>query len=217
MKNSKGFTLLEVAIAISIIGVICGGLMSYFSVINKIKYEKITRDNIETVAIALAAFVAQNYRLPKASDTFNGEEGSNNGHYVPYKAIGIANKIAKDAHGVPLIYAVEQELTNNFDCIHENDITSYGFCRKISKPAIVVNHTNNSHTAFVIDVSNGGIEFQQSQINVTPKEYTFWISKNMLLMKYLRIQPCDENMKTKNKPMDLNTTQILSNDNEFDF
>ena len=216
MQKSKGSILLEVAIAVSIIGIISGGVISYFSTFNKIKAEKITQENIETVAIALASFVAQNYRLPKPSNNLNGEECDETGCYVPYKTIGISSKTAKDGHGNPLIYAVEPMLTSKFDCIHENDISAYGFCRKITSPTIVINQTNETQIAFVLDVKNGGISFQKSHINVTPKEHTLWLSKNMLLMKYLKTRPCEEdvsnNFQNKTTP-----TITQSNDDEFEF
>jgi hypothetical protein len=70
----RGSFLLEIAIAVSIIGLVSGFFITKTITTGKIMREQITSSNIKTVVIALASFVANNNRLPAPSVDGNGYE-----------------------------------------------------------------------------------------------------------------------------------------------
>lgn len=189
MMKNKGSILLEIAICISIMGVISGGLITYFSMYRKNNCIRITKENIETVTIALATYLAKNSRLPRASDDICGLEGQGSGKFVPYKELKIPPKFAKDGDGNALLYIVEPDLTQNFDSIQGNgNNVGNSFYEKFVRRRISVKEAeSNADIAFVVDIQNRGIKFQNDRIIVNPSEYTMWVSRDMLLMKYLRM------------------------------
>lgn len=192
-KKTIGIILVEVAIGISIMGIIAGLTMSYFSAQNRANYHKVTKDNIETVTMAIAAFLAKNHRLPKPADDYNGNEGDGNGKFVPYKAIGIPAKMATDGNATPLIYAVEPSLTQDFNCIYFDSTAPYSqaFCEKRIVQKIIIENAENVEIAFAIDIHNNGTSFQKDNIYIRQREYTTWFSRDVLLMKYLKSPPCN--------------------------
>lgn len=206
-KSTAGSILVEIAIGVSVMGVIAGLTMSHFSAQNKANYHKITKENIETVTMAVAAFLAKNYRLPKAASDYEGKEGNGEGKFVPYKALEISAKSALDGNTNPLIYVPEPDLTQNFNCIHfdSNMPSSDAFCEKNIIPTIAVTDAEEAEIAFVVDIQNGGINFQKDKTYVKQCEYTTWISRDMLLMKYLKSIPC-KRIRYPEKTDTLNST-----------
>lgn len=211
-KKTIGTILVEIAIGISIMGVIAGLTMSYFSAQNKVNRHKVTIDNIETITMAITAFLAKNYRLPRPADDCNGNEGNGRGKFVPYKAIGIPAKIAMDGNATPLIYVVEPDLTQDFNCIYFDSAMPYpqAFCDKHIIPTITIENAENIEVAFAIDIHNSGISFQKDKVYIRQREYTTWFSRDILLMKYLKSPPCNS-IKYSEK------TDFLSNQDNFFF
>lgn len=202
-KHIIGSILIEIAIGISVMGVIAGLTMSHFSSQRKLNRHKVTKDNIEATTMAIAAFLAKNNRLPKPANDYNGNEGDENGKYVPYKALNIQPRMAMDGNGNNLIYVAERDLTQDFNCIYfdSNMPYSQAFCEKQIIKTLVIENANDIEIAFAIDVPNGGISFQKDKAYIRQREYTTWISRDMLLMKYLKNPPCNRiNYRENNNP-----------------
>lgn len=203
-KNSKkGSILLEIAIGISILAVISGFFIRKSMVANKYMREQLTKSNIETVAMSLASFVANNKRLPRPSETNDGIESDSPNvkfGYVPYKTLGIFETAAKDGKFQPLVYMVESDLTANYSRIYEDTFDSRVFCSYIYSPKISVqgnlnrenfdsSNLNNNVIAFAIDTKDHKNSIGETII-LRPTAHTFWVTRDELLMKYLKNSPC---------------------------
>ncbi len=197
-KNSeKGSILLEIAIGISVLAVISGFVIRKTMTANKYMREQLTKSNIETITILLASFVANNKRLPQPSEVNDGIESDFFNDlptikfgYVPYKTLGIPSTVAKDGNGQPLIYIVEPALTANYSKIYGNDFDEKTFCSNIPLPKISIQGSSkNDVIAFVIDTKNHKNSLGENII-IRPTAHTFWVTRDVLLMKYLKNSPC---------------------------
>ena len=205
-NSSKGSMLLEIAIGIAVLAIISGFIIRKTMTTNKYMREQLTKSNIETVAMSVASFVANNKRLPRPSETNDGIESASPNvkfGYVPYKTLGISATIAKDGNLQSLIYIVEPALTANYSKIYGDDFDTQFFCSGIPAPKISVQgnwnrgnqinssfeNLNNDVIAFAID-TKGHKNLIGENIILRPTAHTFWITRDMLLMKYLKNSPC---------------------------
>ncbi len=212
MKLKKqGSLLLEIAIGISVIGLISGFFLTRGMIATKSMREQKTRNNIEIVTSALASYLSTNKRLPRPSLSVdgNGFESSDVDiavGNVPFNTLGITERNSVDGHGRPLIYIVEPKLTKNFVRIYDNpdelgDI-SY-FCEDVVTPKIKIIHRsgtnarNMSNTrnkdivAFVIDTADNKPLISDGFVVVKPSIYTAWMQRNFFLIHYLKNCPCN--------------------------
>jgi hypothetical protein len=210
------------AIVIAIIGAISGFFITRSITANRMLRENVTRSNIDTVVIALAAHVANRHRLPKPSLNNDGWENTTaredlSGYvgYIPFHTLGISAKIASDGDVKPLIYTVEPFLTVNFSSLYETEANLGGnFCHPVLDPKISVGGRIASPdvVAFVIDVRSNPPTIAD-RIVVTVSKNTTWISRDMLLMKYLKGPPARANTRSQQQP-----TQEQPNDvDDFNF
>ncbi len=193
LNSRKGFILLEIAIGIAILTIISGAAIKKMLITKKSLNEQITKTNIDTVVIALASFVAINRRLPKPALDENGVESVHNCSigFVPYKTLGLSEHIAKDGRLNSLVYIVEPSLTNS-SYIYENDIDNNSFCNSVLNPRIKFNSNLSSDIiAFVVDIKAHKNIIHEQYIELQPSEYTVWVTRNVLLMKYLKNSPCE--------------------------
>ncbi len=193
LNSRKGSILLEIAIGIAILAVISGAMIRKIIITKKSMNEQVTKANIDTVVIALASFVASNRRLPRPALDENGVESVQNCSigFVPYKTLGLSERIAKDGRLNFLVYIVEPSLTNS-SRIYENDIENNSFCNSVVMPYIKFNSNLSSDIiAFVIDIKEHKNIIHEQYIKIQPSEYTIWITRNVLLMKYLKNSPCE--------------------------
>ncbi|MDR1361950.1 MAG: hypothetical protein LBJ16_01890 [Holosporaceae bacterium] len=197
--------LLEIAIAVSVIGVISAMFITRTNISRKIAKIKTTHDNIETVTIALAAYLAENSRLPCPSlknDGLEGAGGQDLSNYigtVPFHKIGLGERDVLDGDGRRLVYVVEPGLTLSFNSIYDVDnnpfqTTDY-FCKEIIDPSIQMNRANvplgqMDVVAFVVDTADNCPVVSGNRINVKIFNYTRWLLRDFLLMKYLKNCPC---------------------------
>jgi hypothetical protein len=195
--GKRGSILLEVAIATAIIGVISSFLIAKTIVANKIARTQLTKNNIETTAVALASFVANYNRLPRPSFDAEGRESADLGMdssnfvgRVPFYALGIPAKTALDGDGKPLVYIVEPILTSDFPRIYEKGLDHF-FCEDFS-PKIFVDRiavSSCNPVAFVLDTRDNPPSVSED-IRITVSKNTFWILRDELLMRYLKNAPC---------------------------
>jgi type II secretory pathway pseudopilin PulG len=202
----KGSLLLELAIAVSIIGLISGFFIKKTISANRAMRLQITKNNIETVTMALASYVANERRLPRPAADKNGDENnaseqdlSNFVGHVPFNTLAIPAKTALDGEAKPLIYIVEPNLTSNFDAIYEGNLFSSSyFCYPIADPKISVSRLTNlpDIIAFAIDTADNFPNISD-KITITASKNTVWVSRDMILMKYLKNPPCRAQMPPK--------------------
>lgn len=128
MKNtshSSGFTLVEIAIVLTIIGVMLGsGILALTGALNDIRY-RTTRDRLNGVANALALYAQQNYFLPcpavppdNNGMTTGVDPGTCYGAasprgIVPYVALGLTAEQVRDSYGNFFTYVVNPLLATN--------------------------------------------------------------------------------------------------------
>jgi len=111
MQKQKGFTLIELAIVMIIIGLLIGvGVSLLPGLINQQKYTQ-NQSLLNQNYNAIIGFIIKNGRAPFASNnSTNGEEskGTANG-YFPYITVG---GLQKDAYGNTFYYAVNTQLAS---------------------------------------------------------------------------------------------------------
>ena len=194
--GNKGSLLLEIAVALSVIGLVSGFFITKSIVANRAIRIQTTKNNIEDVKVALGAYLANYNRLPCPAHDSSGKESASRGGLaefvgtVPYATLGIPKKCAQDGNAKPLVYIVEPSLTANFDSIYEQTIADTEFCRGIANPAIEIQGVRNllpDVIAFVIDTKQPTIS---DKIRITPSADTAWLSRDIFLMQYLKNAPC---------------------------
>lgn len=142
MRRLSGFSLIEVAIVLCIIGILSGISIPTLNTFSKHQKIRKTEEHLELILQSLASYVLTNKRLPcPANPTAIGEEkGVSEPNcllsekfigLIPYRTLGIPEKIAKDGYHNWVTYAVNPVLTNTE-------------LRSINTPA----SSDFSHTAF---------------------------------------------------------------------
>ena len=89
--NSRGFTLIEIAIVMVIIGVLAGGGVSLMGMLTKRKARTETIEYLKQAQAALISFADINGRLPWADTSGDGAEnaGSSSGN-LPYQTLRLS-------------------------------------------------------------------------------------------------------------------------------
>lgn len=111
ISNPNGFTLLEIAIVMVIIGILTGGGVSLMKMLTERKARNATVEYLQQVRTALINYAAINGRLPWADTDDDGAEnsGSANGT-LPYLTLQIA---PSDAYKRILRYEINSNLGND--------------------------------------------------------------------------------------------------------
>ncbi len=140
LKKSEGFTLIEIAVVIVIIGIIITAVSSILpSIVSSSRSRKAAAE-LKKIDFALQGFCLMNSRLPYADSGTDGTE--NAGTYVgniPFVTLGITT--GKDGWDKDIKYAVFEDIT---------DTTSSNFCTTLSGVTTYSNaakiHTKNKET-----------------------------------------------------------------------
>jgi prepilin-type N-terminal cleavage/methylation domain-containing protein len=111
LSSTQGFTLLEIAIVMVIIGLLTGGGISLMKILTERKARNATADYLQQVRTALMGFAADNGRLPWADGNGDGiaDTGTARGT-LPYLTLALA---PSDAYKRILNYEVNSNLANN--------------------------------------------------------------------------------------------------------
>lgn len=142
-KYLPGFSLIEVAIVLCIIGVISGLGFPFLNHYVKQKKALVTEDHLSTIIHSLSAFIMTHKRLPcpadpKASVSEKGTE-QESCHFkksfigiVPYRSLGIPEKMAQDGYNNWISYSVNLDLTSpelkHLNALDETILPNTVFC-----------------------------------------------------------------------------------------
>lgn len=112
----RAFALLELAIALSILGVIAYMSMPLLGKLHHWQQARTTAMHQEQVIEALAAYVLTHQRLPCPATNTNGDAAAictvadSNIGFIPFRSLGISEKLAKDGHHHWMTYAIQPSL-----------------------------------------------------------------------------------------------------------
>ncbi len=104
----KGFALVEVSIALLILGIITSITMTQMTAFIKLRREQVTRDNMEFVVKALGAYyLNKGGKLPKPNTKTITSDGFG---IVPWQSLGIMEQYCKDGKGQSLLYKCDANI-----------------------------------------------------------------------------------------------------------
>lgn len=110
----SGFSLIELCISLSILGLMIGVGSGLLKTYHRVHCQKVTVEHQNQVLKAVVWFVLQEKRMPcPASLETRGQEslGQWSG-VVPFKTLGLSQKVAKDGFGHWMRFVVEPGLTD---------------------------------------------------------------------------------------------------------
>jgi prepilin-type N-terminal cleavage/methylation domain-containing protein len=113
LSNARGFTLLEIAIVMVIIGILAGGGIGLMRMLTERKARNATRDYLQQVRTALISYAADNGRLPWADSDAIPDGLENSGSAagtLPYLTLQIA---PSDAYKRILRYEINANLATS--------------------------------------------------------------------------------------------------------
>lgn len=152
-KTIPGFVLLEVAIALSVLGVIAYMAMPLLIKIQQWQQVRVTNAHQEKIMESLAGYVLSNKRLPCPAITANGEAqtictNDTKVGFVPYKTLGIDEKTARDGNHHWMTYAVQPSLASGrISCIYTDPSLFIDpktvFCKAPSEGNLTIQSADN--------------------------------------------------------------------------
>ena len=140
--NLEAFSLIEVAIALLIIGIVAWTGQKAFETLIKIKEQKVTNSRLHDVQEAMTAYVARHRRLPcpAALDThgFPAIDASKcmaNPGLIPYVELGLSRHHQVDGCARMMLYGVHPDLAHFGD---GGDRRGDNLCEIDHKPGITI-------------------------------------------------------------------------------
>ena len=149
IKKLKGFALIEVSIALLILGIISSISVSQFATIKRIQAEITTKSNIDYVLKSLGAYyISKNGFLPYPAHNntqLTGKQvvGKTDFGIVPYKSLGIMEKYAKDGYGNWLLYKLNPDVGKLVNNNRNLGIQEFDSEVKSDKVAFIIKYTTN--------------------------------------------------------------------------
>jgi prepilin-type N-terminal cleavage/methylation domain-containing protein len=142
--NSRGFSLVEMAIVLVIVGLLLGVGASMIGPMTKLAKTRETRDNIDSCTASIISFAATNGRIP-------GRNAPAPQTYLEFESV--ANKYI-DAFGNPMVYFWEPNIANTNNSICGQATTNLVVCRNV---ACTVGAGRVTDVVFII--ASGGPNF----------------------------------------------------------
>lgn len=142
-----GFALIEVSIALLILGIITSISMGQFAVLKRLRAEQITQRNIEYIVHSLGTYYLNKHgELP-----FPVQSNGSGFGYIPYKNMGIMERYTKDGYGNSLLYKLNNTL------LYNSKINS----RVLNNNALVNNNAVDKSlgTEYESDIKNDAVVF----------------------------------------------------------
>lgn len=178
-----GFSLIEVSIALLIIGIISSIGISQLKMVNKIYSSQKTHSNIEFVTKAIGAYcMAMDFKIPypshfKSNIGQQSESMKNSFGIIPFKSLGIMEKFAKNGNGKWLLYKM-----NPYFC----------------KQATLSENRNLGIASFSTEIPGDKVAFIiKSQNSKNEDEITIWYSEKIFLSNFTSNTPRTSANSTK--------------------
>lgn len=182
--REKGFTLVEMAIVLLIMGLVVGSIFSFLSVQRDQDEKKITINRQEKIATALASYAQGQGAIPCPADqnVFNDNvnygvapascSGTNLKGIVPFRTLGLTLEDIVDGYGHPFSYVVSASAvsTDVPNLVHQNCRTSAWF----ASPGGVTN-LNRNKARFCCQAANSGLQI--NVYNNTQKETSTLVTR----------------------------------------
>lgn len=150
--KQKGFALLEMALALVVLGILLGLVFTLMGSVSKTNREKKTLKRMERVEEALMGYLLTHGRLPYAdADNDGEEEGDELGESeayagkFPYATLGLTRAEASDAYGRVFDYDVSGDLASN---ARLTDTTPYNICHQLGA---YIHATSTATTHITVD------------------------------------------------------------------
>jgi type II secretory pathway pseudopilin PulG len=158
--KKQGFTLVEIAIILMLVGLAVGAVFSFRGPQNDQEALKITRDNQKKIATAIAIYTQKNNKIPCPGyqyDFWAPNKGTiipgcSAVGIVPYMDLGLLEEDILDGYGNPFDYVVAREAGNpnpGFNAIHGN-------CRLNGTWNLSGANVNRDKAAFCCQQSSSG-------------------------------------------------------------
>ncbi len=194
IKISPGFSLIEMAVVLLIIGLLMGGLLPPLSASLTYQKIKLTQQRLEEIKEALLGFAIIHERLPCPASDRNGialdmsETDCNKEGYLPWADLGVGRY---DAWGNPFRYRVEDEYITTTTIVvpipssglmvkknlQDNDLTNKSDSRVV---AIIFSYGQNGQPED--DNQNGNkLYIQDGYIENQFDDVLTWLSINTLM------------------------------------
>jgi len=120
-KGEEGFLLVELALALIILGIVLGPSLVAFHTYQRFQQLQTTKKNQETVFRALAHYLSQHGCLPYPADPESRDENRGVSSFdrwrsykyvgtVPYRTLGVSEHVAKDGYHQWMTYAIDPAL-----------------------------------------------------------------------------------------------------------
>lgn len=154
-RESSGFSLVEMAIVLVIVGVLLGGLLPTISSQMEQQRRKETLKYMDEVRDALLGYAVVTSRLPCPATDDNGTAAvtctttASQIGKLPYKDLGVVDK---DAFGSVLVYAVTKEFASSAAPFTLSTVGAENTMRVCTAAACTANLTNN---AVAVIISRG--------------------------------------------------------------
>lgn len=115
--TQQGFSLLELCVVLAVLGIVGASSLSVMGTRLNTAHEKVTKEHQDLALKVLATHALRNHVLPCPSADVHGIARSSCATpsealgYLPFRTLGISDKLAKDGWGHMMRYAVEPRLT----------------------------------------------------------------------------------------------------------
>ncbi|MDR1910508.1 MAG: type II secretion system GspH family protein [Holosporales bacterium] len=208
-RKNTGFSLLEVAIALMVLGVLSTVLLESTLIIQKRMQMHTTQERMEMILASLAAYTLRHSRLPAPDKSAVQDENAYIGT-VPYEELGLAPYMVRDGWNQPIIYAVEESLTKTTRLMSaqgeslQEDLKQ-AFCN-ITKTSLrpsttaemshvedpsrvvaVVLYSSAGNSLCIEELFNGAV----LKMDTAQKGIVRWISRDVLMAAYGHL-PCQQ-------------------------
>ncbi len=141
LRNEAGFSLLELSVALAVMGIVAASGLSLMGARVSAAQEKVTREHQTFVLKSLANYLLSQKKLPCPSPDLKGfakercESPNEAVGYIPFETLGLSSRVAQDGWGKVMRYGVHPKMTNFTDGTNEDKVEA--IC-KVSEGSFVI-------------------------------------------------------------------------------
>ncbi len=191
-KRLAGFALMEVALALIILGVVTSFILPLIHSYLTLEAAKKTEAHQQHIFAALANHVLRYNRLPCPAQ--ESEPGKAPKHcpqgigHIPFKTLGLPEHVAKDGHKHWFTYIVNPELTSiTIQSLDQGGVKC--FCQANNRHLTIENVELPDHDCIAFALSTAPVPPSSLQLKNTHSHPLVWISRDLLMANYAK-RPC---------------------------